>query len=200
MRRVRLPPELANRDSPPDWDAVFGFDGPIEIEIGSGHGGFAAGYAARHPGVRLVAIEKRRKYADQTAVRAGRRGLVNVAVVCAPAELAVGRLFVDGALAAVHIHFPDPWWKRRHTKRRFLTERFAALLWRKLARGGRVDVRTDVAERAFEIARVFEGAGFKNLHGEFAFAPHDPGEVPSSREVRYLESGEPVYRLRLVRP
>ncbi len=200
MPEVMLPARLACADSAIEWAEVFGFDGPLELEVGSGHGGFAAAYAALHPSTRLVAIEQRRKYAEQTSARCDRKELRNVAVVCADAALAVPRLFADATVSAVHIHFPDPWWKRRHHRRRLITERFAQLLYRKLAAKGRVDLRTDVAQRALEMLRVLESAGFANLHGELSFAPARPDEVPSSREARYLKSGERVYRLELVRP
>ena len=42
--------------TPPDWSGVFGGPGPLELEIGSGAGGFALGHVARHPAVRYVAI------------------------------------------------------------------------------------------------------------------------------------------------
>ena len=32
--------------------------------------------------------------------------------------------FPDASLAAVHVYFPDPWWKKRHKKRRVLNEQF----------------------------------------------------------------------------
>jgi tRNA (guanine-N7-)-methyltransferase len=46
---------------------------------------------------------------------------------------------------------------------------------------------------------ALEAAGWHNPLGPGAFHPADPEEVPSSRERRYLERGEPVYRARLVR-
>ena len=47
---------------------------------------------------------------------------------------------------------------------------------------------------------TLEEAGFQNPLGPGAFHPYDPEEAPSTREKRYLERGEPVYRLRLRRP
>lgn len=44
---------------------------------------------------------------------------------------------------------------------------------------------------------TLEAAGWHNPLGPGAFHPPDPEDVPSSRERRYLSSGEPVYRARL---
>ena len=185
--------------TPPDWAAVFGHAGPLELEIGSGAGAFALGHAARHPGVHYVAIEWRKKYARELEHRARARGLTNLRVVEADARAVIPRLFARGSLAGIHLQFPDPWWKRSHHKRAILTPALASLLLELSAPGGVFDLRTDVRSRAEEMIGILEAAGWQNPLGAGAFHPPDPEEVPSSRERRYLERGEPVYRARLVR-
>ena len=46
---------------------------------------------------------------------------------------------------------------------------------------------------------VLEKSGFHNPLGPGVFHPYDPEEAPSTRERRYLVSGQPVYRARLVK-
>ncbi|MGZ6077538.1 MAG: tRNA (guanine(46)-N(7))-methyltransferase TrmB [Myxococcaceae bacterium] len=181
----------------PDWADVFGWPGPLELEIGSGAGAFALGHAARHPGVQYVAIEWRKKYARELEHRAKTRGLRNLRVVEADARAVIPRLFAPGSLSGIHLQFPDPWWKRAHRKRAILTPGFAALLLERSAPGGLFDLRTDVQARAEEMLATLEAAGWHNPLGPGAFHPPDPEDVPSSRERRYLASGEPVYRARL---
>jgi len=185
--------------TPPDWALVFGSPGPLELEIGSGAGAFALGHAARFPGVHYVAIEWRKKYARELEHRARVRGLTNLRVVEADARAVIPRLFAPQSLAVIHLQFPDPWWKRSHQKRAILTPAFASLLLDRAAPGGMFDLRTDVRSRAEEMLGILEAAGWQNPLGAGAFHPADPEEVPSSRERRYLERGEPVYRARLVR-
>jgi tRNA (guanine-N7-)-methyltransferase len=203
-RGPRLRPEPAGAEfltllTPPDWATVFGAAGPLELEIGSGAGAFALGYAARHPTVRYVAIEWRKKYARELEHRARARGLPNLRVVEADARAVIPRLFAPGSLAGVHLQFPDPWWKRAHQKRAILTPAFATLLVGLAARGGIFDLRTDVRARAEEMLATLEAAGWHNPLGPGRFHPVDPDDVPSSRERRYLETGQPVYRARLVK-
>ena len=130
--------------TPPDWSAVFGGPGPLELEIGSGGGAFALGHAARHPEVRYVAIEWRKKYARELEHRARAQGLSNLRVVEADARAVIPRLFAPGSLAGIHLQFPDPWWKRAHRKRAILSPGFATLLLSLSAPGGVFDLRTDV--------------------------------------------------------
>src|SRR5450755_3881867 len=129
MRKPKGPiPENPVLPDRPDWPTVFGQAGPLHLEIGAGHGGFALAFAAQNPRVNLVAIERRKKFADATRGRAAMRGLKNLLSLRADARVEVPRLFAEESLAVIHLHFPDPWWKRRHEKRRLVEEGYSALL------------------------------------------------------------------------
>lgn len=204
MSRIPLRPEpagaeLVSREAPPDWAAVFGFAGPLELEIGCGAGGYALEYARRNPTVRYVAFEWRKKYAREVAHRAEKRGLRNLRVLEGDARAVVPKVFAPGSLRALHLQFPDPWWKRAHQRRAILQLDFARLLLTLLEPGGKFDFRTDVEERAKQGLAVLESAGFVNPLGAGVFHPHDPEDVPSTRERRYLVTGAPVYRAWLVK-
>lgn len=49
---------------------------------------------------------------------------------------------------AVFMHFPDPWWKKRHEKRLVMGDVFLTQVTRLLAPGGELFIQTDVEERA----------------------------------------------------
>jgi tRNA (guanine-N7-)-methyltransferase len=177
----------------PDWERDFGRAAPLELEIGPGRGAFALDHAARHPEIDLVAIESRRSDCELIRARAERRGLHNLTVLQGDARLLIPRLFSPGSLAAVHVQFPDPWWKKRHHKRRMIDTELAAQLRRLLAPGGIVDFRTDVEAYAREGVQTWLEAGFAQL-------PDEPPEVLSTRERRYAVSGQPVFRARFRNP
>jgi tRNA (guanine-N7-)-methyltransferase len=183
----------------PDWRATFG-DRTVELEIGCGHGGYALAFARLLPDRALVAIEQRKVFAAEVAAKAARRGHANLLVLHGDARILAPRLFRAGSLAAVHVHFPDPWWKRRHQRRRLVDDRMSLLLLRLLAPGGHLDLRTDVERYAREAVTVLEAVGFENEEGPGAFAAPRADEIPSTREKRYLATGQQVWRLRLRRP
>jgi tRNA (guanine-N7-)-methyltransferase len=188
------------RDLLPDWRARFGAAaGRLELEIGSGHGGFALAYAKAFPDRALVAIEQRNKFAAVVAGKAARRALPNLLVLCGDARVIAPRLFPAHGLSAIHVHFPDPWWKRRHHRRRLVDDRMSRLLLGLLAPDGLLDFRTDVERYAAEAVARLEAAGFRNECGAGRFADAPPDEIPSTREKRYLETGQRVWRLRLRR-
>jgi len=178
---------------PVDWKRDFGRDAPLALEIGPGRGAFALDHAAQHPEIDLVAIESRRSDCELIRARAAKRGLRNLLVLQGDARLLVPRLFAPGSLRAVHIQFPDPWWKKRHHKRRMIDAEFAALLYRVLAPCAIVDFRTDVPAYAREGEQTFVEAGFEKL-------PDEPPEILSTRERRYAVTGQPVFRARFRRP
>jgi tRNA (guanine-N7-)-methyltransferase len=185
----------------PDWRALAGAPAAhMELEIGSGHGGFALAFARAHPGRLLVAIEQRRKFADDLRSKAQRRGHAALFALQGDARLLAPRLFRAGSLAAIHVHFPDPWWKRRHHRRRLVDDGMSRTLLGLLTPGGLLDFRTDVEDYAIAAAAQLEAVGFRNECGPGCFALRPQDEIPSTREKRYLATGQPVWRLRLRRP
>jgi len=177
----------------PDWKRDFGRVAPLELEIGPGRGAFALDHAERHPEIDLILIETRRSDCELIRGRAAKRGLRNLMVLHGDARLLVPRLFAPGSLAALHLQFPDPWWKRRHHKRRMLDADFGHQMRALLATGGTVDFRTDVPAYAREGGQTWLEAGFEKL-------PDEPPEVLSTRERRYAVSGQPVFRARFRNP
>jgi tRNA (guanine-N7-)-methyltransferase len=183
----------------PEWERDFARAAPLELEIGPGRGHFALDHAAAHPEIDLVAVETRRADCDLVRERARRRGLRNLVVVQGDAKLLVPRLFRPGALAALHVQFPDPWWKKRHRKRRMVDVDLAARMRALLREGGEVDFRTDVQAYALAAVQTWEEAGFLNAAGAGRLWEAPP-EVLSTRERRYARTGQPVFRARFVNP
>jgi tRNA (guanine-N7-)-methyltransferase len=182
----------------PDWTRLLGARAArLELEIGAGQGGFALAFARERPDRALVAIEQRRKFADTLRDKAERRGHANLVVLTGDARMLAPRLFAAGSLAAVHVHFPDPWWKRRHHRRRLVDDGLSRLMLGLLAPGGLLDLRTDVERYAAEAVVRLEAVGFVNEAGPAGFAEHAADDLPSTREKRYLATGQPVWRLRM---
>jgi tRNA (guanine-N7-)-methyltransferase len=188
-------------DQFPDWVALLGDRGRrLELEIGSGHGGFALAQASAFPDRALVAVEQRKKFAADLEAKARARGLVNLVAICGDGRVLAPRLFRAGSLEAIHVHFPDPWWKRRHHGRRLVDDAMGQLLLGLLRPGGLLDFRTDVERYALDAAARLEEVGFENQAGPGRFADRPDDEIPSTRERGYLATGQPVWRLRLWRP
>ena len=113
-------------DLPRPWSAVLLFDrdAPLEIEVGSGKGLFLAAASVERPDHNFLGIEIAAKYARFAAARLANRAIPNAIVLNADAQRLFRELLPDSSVAAVHVYFPDPWWKARHKKRRVMNESF----------------------------------------------------------------------------
>jgi len=138
---------------PQPWDAaqLFGRVAPLAVEVGSGKGLFLETAAASHPDVDYLGSEVAGKYARFAAARLARRELANARLLHGDALRLFSELLPDASLVAVHVYFPDPWWKKRHHKRRVMNEQFIRDVERTLSPGGRLHFWTDVAEY-FEVS------------------------------------------------
>ena len=135
-------------DLPKPWDAakLFGRVAPLELEIGSGKGMFLGKAAGLRPQHDFIGIEISPKYARFSAVRLIQQNLTNVVMVCGDAARVLRETIPADALAAVHVYFPDPWWKRAHRKRRVLRSEVLQLIESRLMPDGTLHIRTDVEE------------------------------------------------------
>jgi tRNA (guanine-N7-)-methyltransferase len=175
----------------------------LELEIGPGRGGFLFERAAAAPDVGLLGLEVRRKWAAIVDSRLARAGLAPRARVLAEdAKLALPRLRPSGAFTVAYLHFPDPWWKKRHQKRLVMGETFLEQIARLLAPGGELFVQTDVAERAEQYEAQIVASGLFVPAGDAEGAARmadNPYGARSPRERRAIADGLPVERLRFRR-
>ena len=107
-----------------------------------------------------LGVEIREPLVDEANRIAGEEGLTNVHYAFCNAMLWLDRLMEkvpQDRLQAVTIQFPDPWFKKKHAKRRMVNEEMVDVIARHLAPGGRVFVQTDIeflAEEMFELFRT----------------------------------------------
>jgi tRNA (guanine-N7-)-methyltransferase len=141
-----------------DWRGVFHNEFPVEIEIGFGKGLFLINAAANAPQTNFLGIEIARKFQLLTATRLAKNGISNVRLIKADARLFLRDHVRSDSVRAIHVYFPDPWWKRRHIKRRLFTSNFVAQCERVLQRKGTLHIATDVSVYFEEMINLLQTA------------------------------------------
>jgi tRNA (guanine-N7-)-methyltransferase len=180
---------------PFDLEAWFGGVAPLEVEVGSGKGLFLAGAASACPTHHFLGIEIAHKYAEFIAARLVRQNLTNARVLEGDGLRFFREFLPDNYLEAVHVYFPDPWWKLRHRKRRVLNEPFVRDVERVLRPGGKLHFWTDVEEYYLTSLELIRQS--TTLRGPLAVderpAAHDL-DFHTHFERRTRKAGLPVYR------
>jgi tRNA (guanine-N7-)-methyltransferase len=129
--------------APLDFDAAFGRKAPRILEIGFGMGETTAAIAEAMPEHDFLAVDVHGPGVGSLLKRIEERALANVRIVQHDAVEVVKQMIPHGALASVHVFFPDPWPKKRHHKRRLLQPAFVHELALRLQPGGYLHVATD---------------------------------------------------------
>jgi len=182
------------RDAPLSPVEIFGRKAPLVLEIGSGMGETTAAIAAAQPGTDFIAVEVHSPGVGSLLRKIEALELRNLRVVRHDAVEVLSHMIADGALAGIHLFFPDPWPKKRHHKRRLVQAGFAALAARKLAPGGTLHAVTDWADYAQQMLAVLSAEPLLENTAP-GFAPRPAHRPPTKFERRGLELGHPVHDL-----
>jgi tRNA (guanine-N7-)-methyltransferase len=186
-----------------NWPQVFGNDHPVELEVGFGKGLFLLNACQACPNVHFLGIEILRKYQLYAATRFAKRGLKNIRLVKADAREFLRDYVSEASFQAIHVYFPDPWWKKRHLKRRLFTADFAVQCERTLQSAGRLYVVTDVADYFAVITELLQqhtelrllapGADAPRLAFDAKEPAHDLDYL-TNFERKFRKEGRAIYR------
>jgi tRNA (guanine-N7-)-methyltransferase len=195
-RMARFLPERQIPDGPLDPLVAFGRVAPLVLEIGCGHGAAALAYCRAHPDHDLVAVDVHTPGVARMMALADRMALSNLKVSMGDAVFVLRDRIAPASLHAVHLFFPDPWPKKAHAKRRFVSPLTLALIAARLAPGGALLLATD--------------QGHYHEHALQALADHGGwdvvvGERPTWRptdgfEAKGLAAGRDIHEIRATRP
>lgn len=143
---ARLPDYLIDLGKAPPAPLADLFSAPVErvrLEIGFGSGEHLLSEATRCPDTGFIGVEPFVNGMAKLMLALGQTPLSNLRVYNDDATRLLDWL-PDGSLAGIDLLYPDPWPKRRHWKRRFVSrvnlDRFA----RVLEKGGRFRFASDI--------------------------------------------------------
>jgi tRNA (guanine-N7-)-methyltransferase len=189
-------PFLARQAEPIPLDG----DSPVEVELGCADARFLFERAPQLPHVIFIGLEIRQPLVEQVNHEANALGLANLRAHFAHINIDLPSLFPDERLDRVFLNFPDPWFKRRHHKRRVVTAELAEQIGRKLRPEGELFFQSDVWDLALDAMAVLEAEPrLQNVAGPWTFTRDNPYGARSLREARCDERRMRIWRMRYQR-
>lgn len=181
----------------PNWSEIYAtLSQPLHLDIGCAKGRFVQKMAQITPDWNFLGLEIRELLVTQGNEWRDEQGLRNLHFLFCNANNTLRPLLASlpaGILQRVTIQFPDPWFKKKHHKRRVVQPALVQDLADYLPQGAIVFIQSDVLEVAEEMRTHFAA----NLAFELEspdWLETNPMPVPTERELATLRDGDPVYR------
>jgi tRNA (guanine-N7-)-methyltransferase len=178
---ARLPKLRIDTAHPPPAQSAALFPIPVDdvwLEIGFGAGEHLLWQASVHPEIGFIGCEPFVNGVAKAVRGVDEGDLRNVRLYDDDARHLLDWL-PPASIARVFVLFPDPWPKKRHRKRRILTDAGLALLARIMRSGAELRFATDIADYA---EMVLEGIGASDaFEAEPGLLPERPADWPLTR-------------------
>lgn len=174
-------------------------DRPLVIEIGSGNGDYLIQLLENEKNENIISIEMDLKMVRKIVWRLDKREASDIAVYWGQAENLLKYHLAKGSVSRFHIHFPDPWPKEKHLKRRIYQPELLKLLHDSLKENGQIITATDYESYGYEIRDLFKASPlFKPLRDQ-DMTIHDHPVLNTNFESKALETGGKVYYMEYVK-
>jgi tRNA (guanine-N7-)-methyltransferase len=170
--------EVEELEAPFCPQSLFAQTADLEIEVGSGKGLFVLNESGKTPERNYLGNEVANKYCNFAAYRLAKAERTNAHMLHGDGLKLFREFLPDQCAVAVHVYFPDPWWKERHRRRRVIQPGFIADLQRVLVPDGVFHFWTDV-EEYFE-----QAVGMMKEHSDLS-GPHDVEVREAEHDMDY---------------
>ena len=182
------------------------FDNPkfnLHLDIGCAAGEFLFDLALVNPNWNYLGIEIRERLVKTARLKVKDKENKNLYFIFGNANNIFNDLnskFIIENLKSISFNFPDPWFKKRHNKRRVIQKDFINLLSNSMQKGSLMFIKTDVKD-LFEYmdCTISSNLNFKKIDKkDFDYsASFNPKKLPTSREknviVNQLDIFERIY-------
>ncbi|MBL7994180.1 tRNA (guanosine(46)-N7)-methyltransferase TrmB [bacterium] len=176
------------------WQDVFENTNPLDLEIGIGNGSFLVPFAKDHPDRNMIGIEIEGVYLKKANKKLVKQAVANARLLIGDAKFLTWKLFADESIEDVYINYPDPWFKKRHKKRRLINPislRMLALKMRSI-----LTIATDDEEyRDWVIASIKETQCFEPMLPKI-FVTDLENYYPTKYEKKWKDQGKPVFYMK----
>ena len=130
-------------------DIFNDFTKPLHLDIGCGSGDFLMNLAKNNKNWNYIGLEIREKLVAKSKSKLKDESIDNLFFAYGNAEYliedCIGKFPVD-VVSSVSFNFPDPWFKKKHHKRRVVQPLLINKISQLMANGGYISIKSDVEE------------------------------------------------------
>ncbi|MDE2949476.1 MAG: tRNA (guanosine(46)-N7)-methyltransferase TrmB [Chloroflexota bacterium] len=178
---------------PLDFASLFPERRPLLVEIGFGNGDYLVNLARTRPDANVIGLEISSQAMDKAERKIAQFGLSNARPIHTRAETALAHLLPPESVNEFHINFPDPWFKKKHSRRRLVKRETAELLASRLVAGGTLLLATDILAYAELAHETFSASPGLSNALEAPWARDLPGRYRSKYEAKAYREGRRAY-------
>jgi tRNA (guanine-N7-)-methyltransferase len=113
------------------------------LEIGSGNGLFLSEIAQMNPDVVFFGVERLQKCINKSKKKIEKKNLLNVNLIHGDIFTCLEKLFEKNIFEEIYINFPDPWFKKKHLKKRVVQDKMVKVYHDFLKEKGKIYFITD---------------------------------------------------------
>ena len=161
---------------------------PLHVDIGCGSGNFLLELALTNKNWNYFGIEIREKLIENTVSRIKNKSINNLFFSFGNANNILDNhkyKFLIESTSSISFNFPDPWFKKKHHKRRVIQSSLMNCLANTLQKESLLFIKTDVEELFnYMDKKILENINFKKLNSNhFALSKSfNPTKIQTSRE------------------
>ncbi|PID81308.1 MAG: tRNA (guanosine(46)-N7)-methyltransferase TrmB [Clostridiales bacterium] len=172
----------------------FADDDVLNVEVGSGRGGYLVQMAARYPERKFVGIELKEELLMTAVRKAAAAEVDNLLFICGYAEH-FADWFSGITVDTLYLNFIDPWPKRRNAVKRLSHRNYLKLYCSAMVPGSRLILKTD--NRHLYLFSFVEFKRFFTIVSttQDLVAVGDDTNVATEYETRFSAQGKPIYRI-----
>ena len=177
---------------------------PIHLDIGSAKGEFLIELTSKHPRWNFLGLEIREPLVISSERKRKKLELQNLKFLYCNVNISLDEWLSDldyDQLKRVSIQFPDPWFKRKHIKRRVLTTSLLNSIARYMSKDGELFIQSDIYKLIESMTNVIDKSTYfdrKSLEG-LKWLDKNPYQISTDRELFVLNQNLPIYRAIYIR-
>ena len=172
---------------------------PLHLDIGCGSGNFLINLAKYNKNWNYIGLEIREKLVNKSKLKLKDESIDNLFFAFGNAEYLIEDCIVKfpaDKVSSVSFNFPDPWFKKKHHKRRIIQPQLIHKIYQLMANGGFISIKSDVKElfeymnRTIINSKYFITYTYKNSE---ILDSYNPMNLKTNRENYVIEKKLKVF-------